>query len=70
MKSIRLKVAPIGNSCGVQIPAGRAQAKLSWEETAREMAAAAEDWNDWDATLADGWSEIPWESDRTRRVAD
>ncbi len=28
--------------------------KLSWEETAQEMAAAAEDWSDWEA-LPDGW---------------
>src|SRR3954469_20791058 len=34
--------------------------KLSWEETYKEMAAAGEDWSDWDATLADGLDEIPW----------
>ena len=31
--------------------------KLSWEETYREMAAAKEDWSDWDRTLADGLDE-------------
>jgi antitoxin component of MazEF toxin-antitoxin module len=41
--------------------------KLSWEETAREMAIAAEDWSAWDSTLADGLDAIPWE---TRRVAE
>lgn len=28
--------------------------KLSWKETARQMAAADEDWSDWEAP-ADGW---------------
>lgn len=35
--------------------------KLSWEETAREIVAAKEDWSDWDHTLADGLADIPWE---------
>jgi antitoxin component of MazEF toxin-antitoxin module len=35
--------------------------KLSWEETAREMVAAAEDWSDWDTVSADGLDAIPWE---------
>ncbi|MEA3211796.1 MAG: antitoxin MazE [Chthoniobacter sp.] len=35
--------------------------KLSWEETAREMAASGEDWSEWDCTLADGLDEIPWD---------
>jgi antitoxin MazE len=30
------------------------QPKLSWEETARAMAAAKEDWSEWESTLADG----------------
>jgi antitoxin component of MazEF toxin-antitoxin module len=34
--------------------------KLSWEETAREMAAADEDWSDWENTVADGLDQIPW----------
>lgn len=34
------------------------QPKLSWEESYREMAAAAEDWSEWDCTLADGILEI------------
>jgi antitoxin component of MazEF toxin-antitoxin module len=72
MKPIKLKVARIGNSRGVRLPAdslrryqiehvvlmeersdgillrvpGRAVPKLSWEETAAEMAAASEDWSD------------------------
>lgn len=32
----------------------RDQGKLSWEETYRAMAAAAEDWSDLDETAADG----------------
>src|ERR1043165_6316897 len=46
-----------------------ASPKLSWEETAREMAAAAEDWTAWDATLADGLDEIPWTPAKSRRNA-
>ena len=34
---------------------GRARRpKLSWEETAKAMAAAKEDWSEWDSTSADG----------------
>ena len=95
MKPLALKVARIGNSRGVRIPAatleryqirsevimeersdgillrppGRASPKLSWEDTAREMAATAEDWIGWDATAADGLHEIPWEP-RARRVSE
>jgi antitoxin MazE len=39
----------------------RAPRKLSWVDTAREMAAAGEDWTDWDSTLADGLEDVPWE---------
>ena len=82
-----LKVARIGNSRGVRLPArtleryrigdtvlmeersdgillrapGRSAPKLSWEETAREMASQPEDWSEWDATVADGIERIPWE---------
>mgnify|MGYP005854280081 CR=1 FL=1 len=34
---------------------------LSWEETAREMAATKEDWSKWDQTVGDGLETIPWE---------
>ncbi len=93
MKPVELKVARIGNSRGVRIPAatlaryqidesvvmeersdgillrphGASPAKLSWEETAHEMAAHAEDWSAWDNTLADGLGAIPWDA---RRVAE
>lgn len=39
---------------------GPAVEKLSWEETARAMSTAAEDWPDFDAVSADGLDEIPW----------
>jgi antitoxin MazE len=51
-------------------PASDAPAKLSWEETARAMAASGEDWSDWDATVADGLDALPWEPARGRRVAE
>lgn len=96
MKSVELKVARIGNSRGVRIPAttleryqigasvvmeersdgillrppGPAKPKLSWEETAQEMARAAEDWSEWESTSADGVEEIPWEKELPRRVAE
>jgi len=35
--------------------------KLSWEATAREMVAAAEDWSEWEAVTADGLESIPWD---------
>lgn len=96
MRPRELKVARIGNSKGVRIPAdtlkryrigatvvmeersdgillrptGVAAPKLSWEDTARQMAAAAEDWRDWDATVADGLEDIPWEKAQSRRVAE
>ena len=93
MKSVQLKVARVGNSRGVRLPAatldrygigervvmeersdgillrpvGDAAPKLTWDETAREMAAADEDWSDWDATAADGLDTAPWDA---RRQAD
>ena len=38
---------------------GPAVEKLSWEDTAREMAAGGEDWSAWDAVNADGLAEAP-----------
>jgi len=86
----KLKVARIGNSRGVRLPAaslrryrigetvlmeersegillrpaGPTIEKLSWEETAREMAASAEDWSAWDETAADGMEEVPWRAEK------
>lgn len=51
-------------------PAGVAISKLSWAETARAMAAAAEDWSGWDTTTADGLDTVPWSPGRQRRVAE
>ncbi|HEY7896884.1 MAG TPA: AbrB/MazE/SpoVT family DNA-binding domain-containing protein [Gemmatimonadaceae bacterium] len=51
-------------------PTGPVIEKLSWDETAREMQAADENWTDWDSVSADGLSEIPWEPDRSSRVAE
>jgi antitoxin component of MazEF toxin-antitoxin module len=96
MQPTKLKVARIGNSRGVRIPAktleryrigasvvmeersdgillrpaSPAPAKLSWEETAREMAKEREDWSAWDATAADGLDQIPWDTGKPRRVAE
>jgi hypothetical protein len=33
------------------------QAKLSWKETYREMAAEKEDWSDWEVVTGDGLDE-------------
>ena len=96
MKSVELKVARIGNSRGVRLPAatlkryriegeiimeersdgillrprGPASPRLSWEDTAREMAAEGEDWSAWDTTSADGLNDVPWEPARSPRVAE
>ena len=92
----KLKVARIGNSRGVRLPAaslrryrigqtvlmeersegillrptGPPVEKLSWEETAREMAASREDWSAWDATAADGLDQVPWQTAQKDRVAE
>lgn len=50
-------------------PPGSAVTKHSWDETAREMAASAEDWSDWD-TMDDSLDAIPWDPARPRRVAE
>jgi antitoxin component of MazEF toxin-antitoxin module len=93
MAPIELKVARIGNSRGIRIPAatlerygigeavvmeersdgillrprGPAVAKLSWEDTARAMGEAGEDWSDWDVAAADGLQDVAWEASPTAR---
>ena len=42
--------------------------KLSWTETAEQIAAAHENWEEWDATLSDGLENIAW-NEKPRRVA-
>ena len=96
MKTIELKVTPIGNSRGIRIPAAVLKRhrigdhllleersdglmlypqdppteKLSWEETAREMAAAREDWSAWDKSAADGLDGVPWVEHGARGVSE
>lgn len=96
MKTIELKVARIGNSRGVRLPAdslkryrigtsvvmeertdgillrptGATTERLSWEDTARDMAGAQEDWGPWDAVGADGLESIPWEAALPLKVAE
>jgi len=96
MGSTTLKVARIGNSLGVRLPArvlcryrigdalvmeersdgillrpaGPASRKLSWDDTAKEMAASREDWKEWEAAVADGLDDLPWQDRRGSRVAE
>ena len=51
-------------------PNRRADTKLSWDETALAMAAAGEDWSEWDVALDDGAAEVPWDAPAVRRVAE
>jgi len=51
-------------------PTGPVVEKLSWEDTAREMAASREDWSAWDAAAAEGLDELPWQADSKGRVAE
>lgn len=91
---IETKLARIGNSRGIRLPAEwirrhalesgvvleergdelvlrpkKAPAKLSWAETAREIAAADEDWGDWEASMADGLGTVPWTPPAGKRQA-
>jgi antitoxin MazE len=50
-------------------PTGSAVAKLSWPDTAREMARAGEDWSEWDSLAGDGLHLVPWLR-RPARVAE
>lgn len=96
MRTQELKVARIGNSRGVRLPAsslkrysvgsvmimeeraegillrpaGPAVEKLTWEDTAREMAVMVEDWSEWDETDVDGLDSVPWEASKGGRVGE
>jgi mRNA interferase MazF len=96
MKTRELKIARIGNSRGVRLPAsslkrygigpvmimeersegillrpaGPALEKLTWEETASEMAAAGEDWSIWDTADGDGLEAAPWKMPKGGRVKE
>jgi antitoxin MazE len=50
-------------------PAGSPVAMLTWQETAREMARAAEDWAEWDSLAGEGLELAPWHA-RPARVAE
>ncbi len=51
-------------------PGGPAIDKLSWTDTASEMAAEHEKWEEWDGLSGDGLDEIPWEREPPRRVPE
>ncbi len=51
-------------------PVGPAVEKLSWEDTACEMAASCEDWSEWDAAATDGLESIPWETRNVVTIAE
>jgi mRNA interferase MazF len=96
MKTRELKVARIGNSRGVRLPASSLKrysvgsalimeertegillrpvaggaAKLSWEETAREMAASDEEWSEWDVLAGDGLDSVPWAPGKKARIGE
>jgi len=96
MDPIELKVARIGNSRGVRLPAKTlerygigdrvimeetadgillrpdrtATPKLTWQATARAMAASGEDWSEWDAASGDGLADIRWHRPDVLRVAE
>jgi antitoxin component of MazEF toxin-antitoxin module len=48
-------------------PVGEGSAKLSWDQTAAEMAASTEEWSDFDPTSADGLDGVPWQARRPRK---
>jgi len=96
MRTQKLKVARIGNSRGVRLPAsslkrysvgsvmimeeradgillrsaGPIVEKLTWEDTAQEMAAANEDWSEWDVLDGDGLDSVPWEASKGGKVGE
>jgi mRNA interferase MazF len=96
MKRKELKVARIGNSRGIRLPAeslkrysvgsvlimeertegillrpvGDTAEKLGWEDTAREMAAAGDDWSEWDVLDGDGLTAVPWELSKKGKVGE
>lgn len=51
-------------------PVAGAPEKLSWAETATEMAAAGEDWSECDTLDTEGMDDLPWNPVPVRRVAE
>jgi len=43
-------------------PKQQVDMKMSWADTAREMAESSEDWSGWETVAADGLSGIPWKT--------
>ena len=96
MKAVKLKVARIGNSKGVRLPAdvlrryrigsdvvmeeksegiflrpsGCYIEKLSWTETAAEMAAAGDSWREWEVVSDDGLESLPWKKKHPGKIAE
>jgi antitoxin MazE len=50
-------------------PTGVAVTKLSWAETAHEMAAATDDWSEWGSAMGDGLDTMSWFQQRRGRAA-
>ena len=50
-------------------PLGPVVEKLSWADTAREMADGREDWGEWDVADADGLRSTPWQTREAGRKA-
>ena len=57
-------------SDGILLRPARRTAKLSWEDTAKQMAASREEWSEWDSVSADGLAGIEWSAARAKRVAE
>lgn len=51
-------------------PRGSAAPRLSWDDTARAMAAEAGEWSVWATTDGDALESIPWRKEGHRRVAE
>ena len=51
-------------------PAELSAAKLSREDTTREMAVSGEDWSGLDTAVADGLESQPWDTGKSPRVAE
>jgi antitoxin component of MazEF toxin-antitoxin module len=45
-------------------PKQQTDIKMSWADTAKAMAEAAEDWSDWDAVTADGLDGVSWVAEK------
>ncbi len=89
MSVLTVKLARIGNSRGIRLPAelirrygfrdtiklqpggdgillipARRSTKLTWEQTAGEMASSSETWEEWGTSENDGLASVPWETQK------